>query len=61
MFKWLRKDPAAALQKKYERLLVEARDLQRNGDIVTYADRTAEAEQVLEEIDKLREQRAVDA
>ena len=51
MLNWLRKDPAAKLQKQYERLLVEARDLQRNGDIVGYADKMAESERVLKQLD----------
>lgn len=54
MLKWFRKDPVAALQKQYERLLVEARDLQRNGDIIGYSDKTAEAEQVLEKMDAMQ-------
>ncbi len=51
MFKWFRKDPVAMLQKQYEKLLVEARDLQRHGDIVGYAEKTAESEKVLKQLD----------
>ena len=51
MFKWFRKDPSAILQKQYEKLLVEARDLQRHGDIVGYAEKTAESERVLKQLD----------
>ena len=54
MLKWFKKDPVAALQKQYEKLLVEARDLQRNGDIIGYADKTAEAEQVLAKMDAMQ-------
>jgi hypothetical protein len=54
MLNWFKKDPVAALEKQYEKLLVEARDLQRNGDIIAYADKTAESEQVLQKIDELR-------
>jgi len=46
MFKWRRKDPKAQLQADYERLLREARDLQRNGDIVGFSAKTAEADAV---------------
>ena len=54
MFKWFRKDPAEALQKKSEKLLVVVRDLQRKGDIIAYAGRTAEAEQVRLQIDEMQ-------
>lgn len=54
MLNWFKKDPVQALQKQYEKLLVEARDLQRNGDILGYADKTAESEQLLKQIDELR-------
>ena len=54
MLNWFKRDPVAALQKQYEKLLVEARDLQRNGDIIGFADKTAEAEEVLRQIDELQ-------
>ncbi len=54
MMSWFRKDPLAQLQKKYQRLLLEARDLQRNGDIVSFASKSAEAEAVLQEMDRLK-------
>lgn len=54
MLKWFKKDPVATLQKQYEKLLVEARDLQRNGDIIGFADKTAESEEVLKQIDELQ-------
>lgn len=55
MLKWFKKDPVAQLQKQYEKLLVEARDLQRNGDIIGFADKTAESEEILRQIDELQE------
>ena len=53
MLSWFRKDPVKSLNRQYEKLLVEARDLQRKGDIVGYAEKSAFAEQVLKEIDEL--------
>ncbi len=50
MFRWLRSrrgdDPLGELRARYARLLEEARDLQRNGDIQGFAQKTAEAEAV---------------
>ena len=53
MFSFFKKDPLAKLQKQYDQLLLEARDLQRGGDIKGFAKKTAEAEQVALEIEKL--------
>ena len=58
MLSWFRKDPVKDLQRKYEKLLVEARDLQRKGDIVGFAEKSSAAEEVLQEID---ERQAVEA
>lgn len=49
-----KKDPTADLEKKYARLLEEAMQLQRGGDIKGYAAKTAEAEAVADELDALR-------
>ena len=49
-----KKDPAKALEKKYEALLLEARDIQRSGDIKAYAAKMAESEELWAEIEKLR-------
>lgn len=49
--KW--KDPTRALQKQYGRLLLEARNLQRGGDIPAFAKKTAEAEEVRKKIEEL--------
>ena len=43
------------LQQHYERLLEEARDLQRGGDIKAFASKTAEAEEVGARLDEMRE------
>ncbi len=53
MLKWFRKDPIQQLKQEHAKLLVEARDLQRKGDIVAFSDKTAEAEEVLRKIDEL--------
>lgn len=53
MLKWFKKDPLVALQQQYATKLREARDLQRKGDIVGFSDKTAEAEELLKEIDAL--------
>jgi hypothetical protein len=51
MFRWLRgksrsEDALDELRRRYAKLLEEARDLQRKGDIRGFADKTAEAEAV---------------
>lgn len=54
MFGWLRKkDPKIELQRRYEALMREARDLQRGGDIVGYSAKVAEADVVRHELDAL--------
>lgn len=50
-----KKDPIAKLEKKHAKLLEEAMQLQRGGDIKGYAAKTAEAEAVANEIEALRE------
>ncbi len=63
MFTWLRRRRHAAhvrrLQARHLRLLEEARDLQRGGDIQQFATRTAQAEAVAQELEAL-EAAAVD-
>jgi hypothetical protein len=53
MFGLFRKDPAKTLRAQYARLLEDARDLQRKGDIRGFALKTAEAEEVLKQLDAL--------
>ena len=47
---FLKRDPLKKLQKNYERLMREARDIQRNGDIQAYAAKVDEAEKIAEQI-----------
>ena len=49
-----KKDPVAKLEQKHAKLLEEAMQLQRKGDIKAYAAKTAEAEAVADEIEALR-------
>ncbi len=53
MFGLFKKDPVKALEKKYEKLLEEAMQIQRSGDIKGYAAKMAEAEEVQKEIEAL--------
>tara|TARA_R110002095_G_scaffold115473_1_gene100728 strand:+ start:2538 stop:2729 length:192 start_codon:yes stop_codon:yes gene_type:complete len=55
MFGWLRRDPRKKLEDQYARMLVQARDAQRNGNIQGYADLMAEAETILLKIDACSE------
>lgn len=48
--KWT--DPSRALERHYNKLLKEARDLQRKGDIPALAAKTREAEDLRQRIDK---------
>lgn len=48
-----KKDPVEAMQAKYAKLMEEAMNLQRNGDIRTAATKTAEADELLKQIDAL--------
>jgi len=45
------KDPKKKDKKKYKKLLEEARDLQRAGDIPAYAKKMAEADELLNRIE----------
>ncbi len=53
MLKWFRSDPTKKLRKRYEQKLLEARDLQRKGDIQGFAQKSAEAEAIMQEIERL--------
>ena len=50
---WLT-DPTRVLEREYGKILVEARDLQRKGDIPLFAKKTAEAEEIRKKIEQLR-------
>lgn len=56
MFNFLKKDPTAKLQKKYNDLLEKAMNAQRSGDIKLYARLTAESEEVWKEIEAIKAQ-----
>ncbi len=55
MFNLFKKDPAKELEKKYQKLMEEAMQLQRKGDIKGYAAKVAEAEEVQKAIAALLE------
>lgn len=50
--KW--NDPAKSLEREYSRLLLEARNLQRAGDIPAFAKKTREADDVYKKIQSLK-------
>lgn len=54
MFGFLKRDPVKKLEAEYHKLLEEARDLQRQGDIQAFAAKTAQAEDVARRIDELK-------
>ena len=54
MFGLFKKDPVKKLEQEYSRLLAEAMQLQRGGDIKGYAAKSAEAEEVMDRIVALR-------
>ncbi len=49
-----KKDPTKKLQKQYQKLMEEATELQRKGDIQAYAKKSEEAEKLMKEIEALR-------
>ena len=53
MFSLFKKDPIKKLNKKYNTLLEQALQAQRNGDIRLYSSITAEADELLKNIRKL--------
>ncbi len=55
MFKWLKKSPLEKLQREYQALRIEARDLQRKGDIRAFAAISAEAEKLSQRMDILEQ------
>lgn len=48
-------NPTKKLEKKYKKMLEEARDLQRSGDIPAYALKMEEAEKIAKEIETLKQ------
>lgn len=55
MFGLFKNNPEEKLKKQYEKKLEQARDLQRNGDIKGFAKVTAEAEEIMKQIEALRQ------
>lgn len=53
MFAFLKSDPTKKLKKRHSLLLEQAMQVQRKGEIRTYSQLTAEAEQVSDEIQNL--------
>jgi hypothetical protein len=56
MFHWFKSDPLKKLRKQYDDKMLEARDLQRKGDIQAFAQKSAEAEAIMQEIERLSRQ-----
>lgn len=54
MFSFFKKDPIEKLNKKYQQLMKEARDIQRSGDLRLYAVKIEAAELVAREIEKIK-------
>ena len=57
MFWIFKKDPLKNLQKKYEMLLEEAMNAQRNGKIEEFGELSYESEKLYKEIQKIKEER----
>ena len=55
MFSFLKKDPKKKLQAEYEKIMKQALEAQRNGNIELYADLTFKSEEILKQIDNLPE------
>lgn len=50
-------DPTRPLESEYGRLLIEARNLQRKGDIPAFARKVKEAEDIRKKIEELKQQK----
>ncbi len=55
MFGLFKKDPAKQLREQYAKLLEEARDLQRKGDIKGFAQKSEEAEEIAKKLEELQQ------
>ncbi|MDH3709212.1 MAG: DUF6435 family protein [Cyclobacteriaceae bacterium] len=51
MFTLFKKNPIKKLNRQYQKLMEEARDIQRTGDLKLYAQKIEEAELVAQEIE----------
>ncbi|NNC95776.1 MAG: Lacal_2735 family protein [Chitinophagales bacterium] len=58
MFSFLKSNPVDKLNKQYQRLMKEARDIQRSGDIKAFAAKTAEADAILKKIEEINNEKA---
>lgn len=56
MFNFLKRDPTKRMRAKYDNLLEEAMLAQRRGDIRTYSNLSADAEELWREIESLEAQ-----
>ncbi len=54
MFKLFRKDPLKKLKRQYQKMMEEARDIQRSGDLKLYARKIADAEEIARQIASFR-------
>lgn len=54
MFGIFKKDPVKALEQEYRKLMEEAMNIQRTGDLRAYAAKIVEAEEVAKKIDAAR-------
>ena len=61
MFGLFKSNPIAKLEKQYAALLEQARDIQRNGDVVAASAKTAEAEAIRVRIEELEAQQRATA
>ena len=50
MFSLFKKNPLKKLNRKYSKLMEEARDIQRSGDLRLYAKKVEQAEQLARQI-----------
>ena len=56
MFSLFKKDPTKKMEKEYLKMLEQARDIQRSGDIKAYSKKMAEAEELWQKIESLRKE-----
>lgn len=54
MFGLFKKNPTKQLEQEYAKLMEEARDIQRSGDLRAYARKLEEAEEVMKKIEAAR-------
>lgn len=54
MLNFFKKDPIKQLEKEYEKMLEEAMQIQRSGDIKAYALKMDAAEQLLKKIEAMK-------